>query len=84
VSFHRTPVAWFGSRQRQLSSVQRVGPYLVFTTVGYADGRRRVHEAANLYATEEMTGLEDGVGGGVASHLGAAPPPPACPGGPAC
>ena len=84
VSFHRTPVARFGSRQRQLSSVQRAGPYLVFTTVGYADGRRRVHEAANLYATEEMTGLEDGVGGGVASHLGAAPPPPACPGGPAC
>ena len=84
VSFHRTPVARFGNRQRQLSSVRRAGPYLVFTTVGYADGRRRVHEAANLYATEEMTGLEDGVGGGVASHLGAAPPPPACPGGPAC
>ena len=84
VSFRRTPVARFGSRQRQLSSVQRAGPYLVFTTVGYADGRRRVHEAANLYATEEMTGLEDGVGGGVASHLGAAPPPPSCPGGPAC
>ena len=55
VSFRRTPVARFGNRQRQLSSVQRAGPYLVFTTVGYADGRRRVHEAANLYATAEMT-----------------------------
>jgi len=84
VSFRRTPVARFGNRQRQLSSVQRTGPYLVFTTVGYADGRRRVHESANLYATAEMTGLEGGVGGGVARDLGAAPPPPACPGGPAC
>ena len=84
VSFRRTPVAQFGNRQRQLSSVRRAGPYLVFTTVGYADGRRRVHESANLYATAEMTGLEGGVGGGVARDLGAAPPPPACPGGPAC
>jgi hypothetical protein len=84
VSFRRTPVARFGNRQRQLSSVKRAGPYLVFTTVGYADGRRRVHEAANLYATAEMLGLEGGVGGWVVGHLGAAPPPPACPGGPAC
>ena len=84
VSFRRTVVARFGNRQRQLSSVQRAGPYLVFTTVGYADGRRRVHEAANQYAAAEMLGLEGGVGGGVARHLGAAPPPPACPGGPAC
>ena len=84
VSFRRTPVALFGNRQRQLSSVRRAGPYLVFTTVGYADGRRRVHESANRYATAEMTGLEGGVGGGVARDLGAAPPPPACPGGPAC
>jgi hypothetical protein len=84
VSFRRTPVARFGNRQRQLSAVRRAGPYLVFTTVGYADGRRRVHESANLYAMAEMLGLEGGVGGGVARHLGAALPPPACPGGPAC
>ena len=84
VSFRRTPVARFGNRQRQLSSVRRAGAYLVFTTVGYADGRRRVHEAANFYAMAEMLGLEGGVGGWVASHLGAAPPPPSCPGGPAC
>jgi hypothetical protein len=84
VSFRRTVVARFGNRQRQLSSVWRAGPYLVFTTVGYADGRRRVHEAANQYAAAEMSGLEGGVGGGVARRLGAAPPPPACPGGPAC
>jgi len=84
VPFRRTLVAQFGNRQRQLSWQRDVGPYLVFATVGYADGRRRVHEAANLYATAEMLGVEGGVAGWVADHLGAAPPPPACPGGPAC
>ena len=84
VPFRRTPVAQFGNRQRQLSWERDAGPYLVFATVGYADGRRRVHEAANHYATAEMVGLADGVAGWVADHLGAAPPPPTCPGGPAC
>jgi hypothetical protein len=84
VPFPRTLVARFGNRQRQLSWERGTGPYLVFATVGYANGRRHVHEAANLYATAEMLGLEGGVGGWVTAHLGAAPPPPACPGGPAC
>ena len=82
--FRRTVVAQFGNRQRQLSWERDAGPYLVFATVGYADGRRRVHESANLYATAEMLGLEGGVAGWVADHLGAAPPSPTCPGGPAC
>ena len=84
VTFPRTPIARFGNRQRQLSSVQAAGPYLVFATVGYADGRRHVDEAANQYAMAELLSLKGGVGGWVARHLGAAPPPPACPGGPAC
>ena len=84
VPFRRTLVARFGNRQRQLSWARDAGPYVVFATVGYADGRRRVHEAANLYATAEMLGLENGVADWVADHLGAAPPPPTCPGGPAC
>jgi hypothetical protein len=84
VSFRRTTVARFGDRQRQLASSRADGPYLVFATVGYADGRPRVHETANAYATAEMESLEDGIGGWVATHLGAAPPPPHCPGGPAC
>jgi hypothetical protein len=84
VTFRRTLVARFGNRQRQLAWQRSAGPYLVFATVGYADGRRRVRETANLYATAEMLGLEKGVGGWVADHLGSAPPPPTCPGGPAC
>ena len=84
VSFRRTPAARFGDPQRQLSSVQRAGPYLVFATVGYADGRQRVHEAANVYATEEMIGLAGGVGGGVAEPPRGRPTATGCPGGPAC
>jgi hypothetical protein len=84
VSFRRTTVARFGNRQRQLAFRKASGPYLVFATVGYADGRPRVHETANAYATAEMESLEHGIGGWVASHLGAPPPPPHCPGGPAC
>ena len=84
VPFRHTLVARFGNRQRQLSWHRDAGPYLVFATVGYADGRRRVHESGNLYATAEMLGLEGGVAGWVADHLGAAPPSPTCPGGPAC
>jgi hypothetical protein len=84
VSFRRTPVTRFGNRQRQLSWDRAAGPYLIFATVGYADGRPRVHQSANVYATAEMVGLEGGLGGWVTTHLGAAPPPPECPGGPAC
>jgi hypothetical protein len=84
VLFRHTLVARFGDRQRQLSWDRAAGPYLVLATVGYADGRRRVNEGSNLYATAEMVGLENGVGGWLAAHLGAAPPLPRCPGGPAC
>jgi hypothetical protein len=84
VPFRHTLVARFGDRQRQLSWYRAAGPYLVFATVGYADGRRRVNESSNLYATAEMVGLQNGIGGWVTAHLGAAPPSPRCPGGPAC
>jgi hypothetical protein len=84
VPFRHTLVARFGDRQRQLSWDRAAGPYLVLATVGYADGRRRVNESSNRYATAEMVGLENGIGGWVAAHLSAAPPPPRCPGGPAC
>ena len=83
VPFRRTVVARFGNRQRQLSLDRVAGPYLVFVTVGYADGRRR-QPGANPYAKSEMLSLADGIMGWVASHLGASPPPPRCPGAPAC
>ena len=83
VPFRRTVVARFGNQQRQLSLDQVAGPYLVFATVGYADGRRR-QPGADPYAKSEMLSVADGIMGWVASHLGASPPPPRCPAGPAC
>ena len=81
--FRRTLVARFGNRQRQLSLDRVAGPYLVFATVGYADGRRR-QPGADPYARSEMLSVADGIAGWVASHLGVPPPPPHCPGAPAC
>ncbi len=83
VSFRRTVAARFGNRQRQLSLDRVAGPYLVFATVGYADGRRR-QPGTDPYARSEMLSLADGIVGWLASHLGASPPPPRCPQGPAC
>jgi len=79
-----TPAATFGFRQRQLSWVAAAGSYLVMAAVGYADGRPRVPVASDGYAFLEMTSLARGVVGVVAAPLGAKPPVPHCPGGPAC
>jgi hypothetical protein len=83
VPFRRTVVARFGDAERQLSLVRVAGPYVVFAAVGYADGRHR-QTGANPYARSEMLGLADGIVGWMTSHLGASPPPPRCPGAPAC
>lgn len=84
VPFGHTLVAGFGDAQRQLTWDLPSGPYLVLATAGYADGRRRVQEAADPYAMDEMSSVADGIGRLVAAHLGAAPPVPKCPGAPAC
>lgn len=84
VSFRRTVVAGFGDRDRQVAWHRSAGPYLVLATVGYADGRRRARAATDPYTRGEMLSLAEGVGQWVVSHLGAAPPPPRCPGSPAC
>jgi len=79
-----TPAAVFGVRQRQLSWAVSAGPYLVVATVGYADGRPREPVESDLYEYLEMTSMADGVAAAVAMPLGAQPPVPRCPGGPAC
>jgi hypothetical protein len=83
VPFRHTIAARFGDAERQLSLDQVAGPYVVFAAVGYADGRHR-QTGANPYARSEMLGLADGIVEWVASHLGASPPLPRCPGAPAC
>ncbi|HEX6931541.1 MAG TPA: hypothetical protein VF162_05325 [Streptosporangiaceae bacterium] len=79
-----TPAASYGFPQRQLSWVISAGPYLVMTTVGYADGRPRVRIAGDSYAYQEMTSLARGVAARVAAPLAVPPPVPRCPGVPSC
>jgi hypothetical protein len=84
VPFSHTLAARFSNAERQLSENVVTGPYLVMTTVGYADGRHRVHESADPYAKDEMLSVAEGIAHSVESGLGATPPPPHCPGGPGC
>lgn len=79
-----TPAARYGYPQRQLSWAVAAGPYLVMTTVGYADGRPRVRVSGDPYAYQEMTSLARRVAVQIAGPLGAPAPVPHCPGAPSC
>jgi hypothetical protein len=79
-----TPATLYGYPQRQLSWVVAAGPYLVMTTVGYADGRPRVPVSRDAYAYQEMTRLASGVAVRIAAPLGQPPEVPRCPGAPSC
>jgi hypothetical protein len=68
----------------QISATVAAGPYLVMYAAGYADGRPRVQLAQDSYSQAEMASMAEGVARSVADGLGAAPPPPHCPGGPGC
>ncbi len=54
------------------------------STVGYADGRPWVREAADPYDKDEMLSAADGISDWIAARIGASPAPASCPGGPAC
>lgn len=79
-----TPAAGYGWAQRQFSWVVAAGPYLVMTTVAYADGRSRVPVTTDPYLAVEMTSFARAVAVHVAAPLGANPPVPRCPGVPSC
>ena len=74
----------FTDAARQLSAISAAGPYLIMSTVGYADGRHRVRESADPYDKDEMLSVADGIADWIATRIGASPPPASCPGGPAC
>jgi hypothetical protein len=84
VRFGHTLVAGFGDAARQLSSATAAGPYLIMSTVGYADGRHHVRESADPYDKDEMLSVANGISGWISARIGAVPPAPHCPGGPAC
>lgn len=84
VRFGHTLVAGFGDAGRQLSSATAAGPYLIMSTVGYADGRHHVRESADPYDKDEMLSVANGISAWIGGRIGAVPPAPHCPGGPAC
>lgn len=79
-----TPAAGFGDRQRQLSAATAYGPYLVMSTAGFSDGRRKVHIGADPYLDAELKGLMTDLNGTTGKRLGSKPPTPVCPGAPGC
>ena len=79
-----TAAASFGFAQRQLTWAVTAGPYLVLTTVCYADGRPRVQINGDTYADQEMKSLARGVAASIAAPLAAPPHVPRCPGEPSC
>jgi hypothetical protein len=84
VSFRRTTTAHFADPGTKVGYSSPKGPYLVLTTVGYADGRPWLQRGNDTYTKAEMRSLAVGVGRWVASRLGAPPPVPHCPGSPGC
>jgi len=84
VRFAHTLVAGFGAAARQLSTAVAAGPYLIMSTVGYADGRHHVRESADPYDKDEMLSVAAGISDWIGGRIGAAPPAPHCPGGPSC
>ncbi|HEY9243319.1 MAG TPA: hypothetical protein VIP48_15130 [Streptosporangiaceae bacterium] len=84
VRFGHTLVAGFGDAARQLYAATAAGPYLIMSTVGYADGRHHVRESADPYAKDEMLSVANGISAWIGARIGAIPPAPHCPGGPAC
>ena len=82
--FGHTLAASFSDAARQLSDISAAGPYLIMSTVGYANGRHRVRESADPYDKDEMLSVADGISDWIGARIGASPPPARCPGGPAC
>jgi hypothetical protein len=74
----------FRDPQRQLSRVADAGPYVVFSTAGFADGRRQVKISSDYYLDHELTSLAVGLSKSASSVLGSQPPLPTCPGAPGC
>jgi hypothetical protein len=83
-AFTGTLAARFGTGQRQLNWDISVGPYLIMSTVGYADGRPRVPVSSDAYADQEMTSLAHGTANLIRAPLGAPVKVPVCPGAPEC
>jgi hypothetical protein len=75
----------FLDSQRQLSKVEAAGPYVIFATAGFSDGRpARVKIRSDYYLDHELAALAGGLETSANYAVGISPRPPACPGAPGC
>jgi hypothetical protein len=74
----------FRDPQRQLSQITSAGPYVVFSTAGFTDGRHQVKISSDFYLDHELTSLASGLSTSARSILGGQPRVPTCPGAPGC
>jgi hypothetical protein len=84
MSVKGTAASAFTDARRELSGADSRGTYVVFYTVGYADGRPKQKILQDGYTTGEMTSMGTGVADSVLSALAAPVSPPTCPGVPGC
>ncbi|MEU4831436.1 hypothetical protein [Streptosporangium sp. NPDC023615] len=73
VAFPGTASELFGAAQRQRNAWTGVGPYLVFSTAGYADGRTRQAVAPEEILHSELWPAAQAVAGRIARALGDEP-----------
>ncbi|MBG0833408.1 hypothetical protein HS041_37545 [Planomonospora sp. ID67723] len=78
VAFPGTATELFGAAQRQRNAWTAVGPYIVFSTAGYADGRTRASIAPEEIPHSELWPTAQAVAGRIAHALGAEPAVPRC------
>jgi hypothetical protein len=84
VAFPRTATDAFGAAQRQHTGWVSAGPYIVFSAVGYTDGRTRDSVPLEELVNSEMQPMADSVAGRVAHALGEPPDVPRCTQGNVC
>nr|BFE83365.1 hypothetical protein GCM10020093_059660 [Planobispora longispora] len=84
VAFPGTASESFGAAQRQRNAWIGVGPYIVFSTAGYADGRTRAAVSPEEITHSELWPTAQSVAGRIAHALGAEPAVPRCTQGNVC
>ncbi|WP_285775392.1 hypothetical protein [Microtetraspora sp. NBRC 13810] len=84
VAFPGTVSDLFGAAQRQRSAWVAAGPYIVFSTAGYADGRTRESVPTEEILHSELWPTAQSIAGRIARALGEPPSVPRCTQGNVC
>ncbi|GAA0377592.1 hypothetical protein GCM10009530_30210 [Microbispora corallina] len=84
VAFPGTVTDTFGAAQRQRTGWVGAGPYIVFSTAGYTDGRSRDSIPLEEQVNNEMWPVAESIAGRIARALGEPPDVPRCTQGNVC